>query len=200
MQALMGLGYLKMKYNVYDFDKTIYKRDATFDFYLFCIKKRPRILTGLPALMGYAVLYAFKGSSKTEFKEIFYRFLRHLGSVDELVTEFWDQHRSGIAEYYHEVHRDSDVVISASPEFLLEPICRQLQIHKLIASRVDKHTGIYFGENCWGAEKVSRFRDELPGAEVGDFYSDSLSDAPMAAIAERAFLVTREGIVPWPGR
>ena len=189
-----------MKYNVYDFDKTIYKRDSTFDFYLFCIKKKPRILTELPVLTGYAVLFVLKVCSKTEFKEIFYRFLRHLGSVDELVEEFWNLHRGGIADYYHDTHRDTDVVISASPEFLLKPICKQLSIHKLIASRVDRHTGIYFGENCWGEEKVRRFREEMPDAEVADFYSDSLSDTPMAAIAERAFLVTSGGIVPWPGK
>lgn len=188
----------RMKCNVYDFDQTIYKRDSTFDFYLFCIQKRPQVLAEFPILLVYSILFTLKLYPKTSFKEKFYRFLRHLDSADKLVEEFWEQKETGIADYYRKNHRDDDVVISASPEFLLEPICRELNIGTLIASRVDKKTGHYSGENCWGEEKLRRFREELPEVEVGEFYSDSLSDAPMASVAEKAFLVTKNGIIPWP--
>lgn len=187
-----------MKYNVYDFDKTIYQRDSTLDFYLFCIKKQPGILAEIPTLLFWSILFLFQRSSKTAFKEKFYRFLRHLDSVDDLVAEFWKINRDRIADFYLRGHRDNDIVISASPEFLLEPICRELNIPTLIASRVDKCTGLYSGENCWGDEKLRRFREELGQASIGEFYSDSLSDAPLAGIAEKAFLVRKHDAIPWP--
>ena len=83
------------------------------------------------------------------------------------------------------------------PEFLLAPIAAQLGA-RLIASRVDPFTGQYDGENCHGAEKVRRFQAEFGGARPDAFYSDSLSDAPMARLATRAYLVRGERVLPWP--
>ena len=66
-----------------------------------------------------------------------------------------------------------------------------------MASPVDQATGVYGGENCHGAEKVRRFREKYGEAPVEGFWSDSRSDAPMAALAKQAWLVTRDGIEPW---
>ena len=186
-----------MKRNVYDFDKTIYKGDSTYDFYRFCLNRRPVILVEIPVVFLYAILFTLRLCSITVFKEKFFRFLRHLDSVDELVTEFWEANRENIADFYRTGSREDDVVISASPEFLLRPVCRILKIDNLIASRVDKNTGLYDGENCWGEEKLKRLREELPDVSVGDFYSDSISDAPLAGAAEKAFIVQHDRLIPW---
>ena len=88
-------------------------------------------------------------------------------------------------------------MISASPEFLLAPICRKLGIRHLLASRVDPCTGRYTGENCQGAEKINRFRSAFPHETVEEFYSDSLSDLPLAKIAQRAYLIQKGKITDW---
>ena len=186
-----------MKQNAYDFDKTIYKSDSTMDFYFFCMKKQPKVIFELPVIMTYALLYFFRICSKTAFKEKFFRFLRHLNSVDALVEEFWDLHQDKIAPFYLVGHKPDDIIISASPEFLLQPICQRLNIRHLICSRVNKHTGQYDGLNCWGEEKLRRFKSEMPDVIIDKFYSDSLSDAPMAGIAETAYLVKKEKITPF---
>ena len=71
---------------------------------------------------------------------------------------------------------------------------------ELIASPMDKHTAKMHGKNCFGEEKVRRFYEAHPGAVTEAFYSDSLSDAPMARIAQRAYLIVDKGQtpVPWP--
>ena len=99
--------------------------------------------------------------------------------------------------WYQAQRREDDVIVSASPEFLLAPIAAQLGA-RLIASRVDPFTGQYDGENCHGAEKVRRFQAEFGAAQPDAFYSDSLSDAPMARLATRAYLVRGERVLPWP--
>lgn len=187
-----------MKHNVYDFDKTIYKGDSSVDFYLFCLSKHPGILAEIPIMMIFCILYLFRQCSKTELKEKFYRFLRHLDSVDDLLKQFWCVNHIKIADFYRKGHNEDDIIISASPEFLLQPICKLLNIKNLIASKVDKRTGIYEGENCWGEEKLRRLKEEMTSADINAFYSDSLSDAPLAKIADKAFIVRNGEIISWP--
>ena len=93
--------------------------------------------------------------------------------------------------------KSDDVIISASPEFLLEPIIKKLDISTLIASRVDKHTGLYDGINCHGKEKVRRFYEVFPDGKIDEFYSDSYSDTPLAEIADKAYIVKGEELSEW---
>ena len=183
--------------NVYDFDQTIYAGDSTVDFYLWCLKRYPRCLLALPIQGIAAMRYLLKKCSKTEMKEGFYRFLRYVPVNEALLKAFWKQHEGKMQSWYIRQRRDDDVVISASPEFLLKPVCDGLGI-ALLASRVDASTGTYTGLNCHGAEKVRRFREIHPDAEIKNFYSDSLSDAPLAACSRQAYLVKGQDVCPWP--
>lgn len=183
--------------NVYDFDKTIYSGDSSLDFYCFCIQKKIWILCMLPIQVLYFVLYRFGIISKMLFKEKFFSFLSLLTGIDSLVDEFWGHNKFKIKPWYIMQKKDDDVVISASPRFLLAPICRYLGIKHLIASEVDSNTGKFFSANCYGAEKVSRFFQCFPDGRVDEFYSDSKSDLPMAKYAEKSFLVDGEHVYLW---
>ena len=117
--------------------------------------------------------------------------------MDALVAEFWRKNAARVKSFYLEGRRPDDIVISASPEFLLRDICTELGVGLLIASRVDPQTGGYDGDNCHGEEKVRRLYEAAPDAAIGEFYSDSRSDEPMARIARRAFLVKGDRITDW---
>lgn len=183
--------------NAYDFDGTIYDGDSTLDFYLFCLKRHPALLRYLP-VQGYAIIqYALQYCNKTQMKERFYSFLDGLTQVEEEVKVFWQSHKRKIAEWYLENQKDDDVVISASPEFLLREICIELGIRHLIASRVDCASGKYYGENCYGTEKEKRFRVEFGNAVIDEFYTDSKSDLPMARIASRAYFKVKGKFIAW---
>ena len=183
--------------NVYDFDKTIYNGDSTLDFYFFCLKKKPFILKQFPKQFYSAIRYKLKKITKTEFKEKFYTFLYDLDNIDNLLELFWNKNQNKIKDFYLKQKRDDDVIISASPTFLLEPICKKLNIKYLIASKVDKHTGKYTGTNCYGEEKVRRFNELFTNSPIDNFYSDSLSDTPIAKLARHAFLVSGNSIKKW---
>ena len=86
-----------------------------------------------------------------------------------------------------------------SASFLLRPAAERLGF-RLIASRVDRRSGWTLGENNHSEEKVTRFYKEYPNVEIAEFYSDSLSDTPLARLAERAFLVSGQCLEPWPER
>ncbi|MBQ3124273.1 MAG: haloacid dehalogenase-like hydrolase [Clostridia bacterium] len=183
--------------NIYDFDKTIYDGDSTAAFIAYCAKRyKKTFLTLLPTAWAF-LLYGAGIYTKTQFKEKMYRFLRYIPDIDTALADFWDTHECNILDYYKKQIQPDDIIISASPEFLLEPMCKRLGIKHLIASKVDKHTGKYDGENCWGAEKVTRLYDKYQIDACDSFYSDSFSDTPLAEIAKEAFIVRKNVLTPW---
>lgn len=182
--------------NVYDFDGTLYRGDSTFDFLLYSVRMHPSLLRFLPCQTWALGLFFLKRIHKTAMKEQIYRIFASY-DAESLLAGFWDTHRRKLFPWYAQQQKDSDVVISASPEFLLMPICKQLGIRHLLASRVNIRTGEYEGANCSGVEKVVRFREAFGVARCQEFYSDSRSDQPMADIAENAFLVTNGIIRSW---
>lgn len=182
--------------NVYDFDKTIYRKDSSVDFYFFNLKKNPTMLLDIPAQLFAMLSYKLGLIDKTEMKSRLYRYFRRIPDIHGRVLQFWDSHEDKIFPYYHKQKRSSDIIISASPEFLLKPICDSLGV-QLLASRVDPRSG-QSEENCYGPEKVKRFDDAYPDATIHQFYSDSLSDTPMAEKAIESFLVLPDQIIPWP--
>lgn len=179
--------------NVYDFDKTIYQGDSTIDFYLFCLKKNISLLRYLPIQIYGFIIYIFGLREKEYFKEKFFCFLKGIKEVDKYISEFWDKKQKNIKDWYLKEHKPSDVIISASPEFLLKPLEKRLRI-KVIASKVNKKTGQFESKNCYGEEKVNRFFIELKNKKISKFYSDSMSDKPMMNHAKETYLVNKNVI------
>ena len=183
--------------NVYDFDNTLLRGDSTARFFAFCLGRYPRMWRDIPAQTVNGMLFMLRLRNKQAFKQRMLHFLTLIGDVDAAVDAFWQKNMSRIKTWYPPRHRDDDVVISASPEFLIRPACAKLGIGCVMGSPVDKHTGHFYGPNCHGQEKVKRFHARFPGAKIEEFYSDSHSDDPLAALAERAYLVRGEQLLPW---
>lgn len=184
--------------NVYDFDKTIYCRDSTVDFYFYCIRRQPGLLLYLPRQLAAFISYGLHRIDKTQMKERFYCFLQGIRDAEAYVDAFWTSHADGIMAWYRKKQQPDDIVISASPQFLLAPICARLGIRHLLASRVDIKTGHYTGKNCHGEEKVRRFMQQFGNMPIDSFYSDSQSDTPLASLACHSYLVQNGSISPWP--
>lgn len=182
--------------NLYDFDGTIYSGDSSVDFYLFSLKKKPSLIRFLPRQVGGFCSY---GMGKIEMRELKSRFFSFLEGMDteKMVRDFWKSHIGKIGNWYLSRKEPEDIVISASPHFLLKPICDQMGIETLVATEVDPVSGILLGENCKGAEKLRRLNEECGVTSVDCFYSDSLSDLPLARVAKYPFLIKKGTIVPW---
>jgi phosphoserine phosphatase len=185
--------------NAYDFDKTIVYPDSTEQFFYFCLRRHPALARYAPWQLAGLLRYTFEQRfSKTQAKAEFYRFLRGLPDWREEVRLFWQEPRMQPKPWFPAQMQPDDIIISASPEFLLRPVvCEQWGL-RLVASRVDPLTGCTTGENCHGEEKVRRLREALGDVEIEAFYSDSLSDAPLARLAKQAYLVKGDERLPWP--
>lgn len=81
----------------------------------------------------FKILCIQKGT-KTDFKEKMYRFLTYCDTEKD-VNDFWKEYIGNIKPFYLEQKKDDDVIISASPEFLLKPVCKRLKIKTLWRQR-----------------------------------------------------------------
>lgn len=179
--------------NGYDFDKTIYDGDCTVNFFIFMNLNRPYLLIFFPWYLILFALYGLKIVKKKKFKELLFFFVPwHKKSIRKLTEKFWAKNEKKIKKFYYEQKRDDDIVISASLKFIIEPIAEKLNFHTLIATDYDINTGKIAGNNCYGEEKVVKFRAKFGDLKLGAFYSDSLSDAPMMKISEKSYLVEKD--------
>lgn len=182
--------------NVYDFDKTIYIHDSSVDFIKHCVFKYPACFVEMPRLGLVAAAYGLKLIPRDTFKQKCFKVLRHVPDLEKEVDIFWDKHQSGIKKFYLNQKRDDDLIISASPDFIIDNICNRLGIESM-SSSLDPKTGLLNRPNCFGEEKVKRFREAYTDDMVEEFYSDSYTDTPMARLAKKAYIVKGEKLLPW---
>ena len=185
-----------MKMNVYDFDDTIYDGDSTLEFFKFCLFRKKRIILLTPIIVIYFLKYKLGIICKDAFKERFYSFLIKIENIDEMVELFWKRNHIKIKKWYLEQKQEFDVIVTASPLFLVEPICDLLGVN-VIASMVDKNNGKLISKNCFGDEKVIRFLDEYPNVIIKEFYSDSITDLPLAKLALKSYFVNKNEVILW---
>lgn len=163
-----------MDIDIYDFDKTIVPFDSGSLFICYCAVHYPWMLIYVPVLAAAALLMLLHIISFTQFKKICFMFVP-LVPLKKAVKGFWDKHEHEVHEWFYNRKRYT-VVISASPDFLLEEIQRRLGFDKLICTRHNAKTGAIIGENCRDGEKITRLYKEFNRDEINviDVYSDSL--------------------------
>lgn len=183
--------------NVYDFDETIYDGDCTRDFFKASLKYPKAVLSMIR--YGYAiVLYGLKLMDKTTMKSIFFRYMKSLPDTRKMVESLTQKNMHKIKKWYLDQQREDDVIISASPLFLVEPFCKALGIRYIYGTNMDIDTGAIDGVNCKGEAKVDVFYHHFPNGHIHSFYSDSYSDTPLARLADNAYLVKKDVVNPWP--
>lgn len=184
-----------MKYDLYDFDGTIYDGDSGVDLVLFAIRKKPIVILYLLKSIKMVVLYLLKLRTKEEVKSKLFSFLQEFPDTDEFVREFWQCHERKIKQFWKKkkTHR-RDIIISASGYFWLKPFADKYNVKDLFATDINPKTGEVSGNNCHGKEKVKLFYDKYPNAEIKKMYTDSINDLPLIEEAKEGFLVKRNKI------
>ncbi|HIS18239.1 MAG TPA: HAD-IB family phosphatase, partial [Candidatus Coprovivens excrementavium] len=177
-----------MKYDLYDFDGTIYDGDSGVDLVLFAIRKKPIVILYLLKSIKMVVLYLLKLRTKEEVKSKLFSFLQEFPDTDEFVREFWQCHEKKIKQFWKKkkTHR-RDIIISASGYFWLKPFADKYNVKDLFATDINPKTGEVSGNNCHGEEKVKLFYDKYPNAEIKKMYTDSINDLPLIEEAKEGF-------------
>ena len=185
--------------NVYDFDNTLYDGESSFDFFMFCLRRNPKLIKYLGTATTCLVRYKMCRITREDFMELAEKHL--IGMMDacpevlENVPLFWDKHFKRIKSFYSEIHEDDDVVITASFDFLIRPVCEKLAVKNLISSELDfenKKITCY----CFREDKPVLFRERFGDVRIDNFYTDSKNDLPLMELADNCYFVKGERITP----
>lgn len=175
---------------IYDFDKTIYSKETSMAFMFFFLK-RHRFL--IPKFILNLTIILFNIKDLKKVKNIFFSIFKGM-DIENDINLFWEKEMKNIYPYFFEEikenRKDADllILISASPDFLLEPIYKKLGFDILISTKYSNFTLI--GKNCKKDEKLKRL-NELGNFDVLCFYSDSLSDFPLFNIAKKKISINK---------
>ena len=184
-----------MKFDLYDFDGTIYDGDSGVDFIKYSIKHHKGTLKCLLTSVGTVILYFLKLRTKEQMKNKLFRFVTEIKDLDKYVEGFWKEHEHQIKSFWTEKKDHSkDIIISASCRFWLQPIADKYKVYDLFATDIDMKTGKIIGNNCHGKEKVRLFYDKYPKATIMKMYTDSVNDLPLIEEAKEGILVKKNDL------
>lgn len=175
--------------NCYDFDKTIYKKDSSIEFFKFALKKRACLGFLFICTFFAYILYKLHFITTKRFKEIFFKFITKFDNKEQLINEFWNKEEKNIADWYLKQKSSTDIICSASPYFLVNPIMQKINPDcQVFATDMNVNTGKINGENLKGEEK--KLLLEKNGlCEFDAVYTDSLSDFPLLDMGKEKYLV-----------
>ena len=175
---------------IYDFDKTIYSKETSMAFMFFFLKRHRYLI---PKFILNLTIILFNIKDLKKVKNIFFSIFKGM-DIENDINLFWEKEMKNIYPYFFEEikenRKDADllILISASPDFLLEPIYKKLGFDILISTKYSNFTLI--GKNCKKDEKLKRL-NELGSFDVLCFYSDSLSDLPLFNIAKKKISINK---------
>lgn len=175
---------------IYDFDKTIYSKETSMAFMFFFLKCHRSLI---PKFILNLTIILFNIKDLKKVKNIFFSIFKGM-DIENDINLFWEKEMKNIYPYFFkeikENRKDADllILISASPDFLLEPIYKKLGFDILISTKYSNFTLI--GKNCKKNEKLKRL-NELGSFDVLCFYSDSLSDLPLFNIAKKKISINK---------
>ena len=122
--------------NVYDFDETIYDGESSIEFILAYLKKDPTVVRFLPSIAKLMFRYNRGKATFEDFTRDYAPVLQRYfaeNNVDlmALVSGFWDKRMHKIKPFYRERQQEDDVIITASPYFMMDDVCERLGVRHL---------------------------------------------------------------------
>ena len=189
---------------LFDFDGTLSARDTNMEFGRYCFRHSLRPWLFL-SLMGACMISRAFNPAGVWWRQNMRRFINS-DLVNRFSDDFIKQHkreRFGWAadKVADERARGNMVVlISASPNYLIPKLVRDMKFDAVICSQMDSARPWKYKTFCWGKNKVvlmddwARAHKFIP--HVVRAYSDSKSDLPMMEIADQQIWINPKTGLP----
>ncbi len=178
--------------NSYDFDDTIFRGNSMRRFSIFCTLRLPYLLLYLPVIIVAMLLRAVRILNKNVYLLLLEGFVLFVPNVERFVQKFWDKNMCRVKQWYLDCRREDDIVISATPFFVVGEACKRLGVSCVATDFSAK--GKLNGKHCHGKYKVKYFCEKYDNAPLTAYYSDSKSDVPLWRYAEKGYLVKGDKI------
>ena len=185
--------------NVFDFDNTIYDGESTLDLFFFYIVRKPWLIKNMKTVLKAFARYKKGDVSLTEviarYVPMVEKDALRVFDFENDPKKFWDKHEKKIKPIYQDLRSEDDLIITASPDFNIEEICRRLGIKKYLTSRVDRKSGKILFVNI-RENKIRAYEEEYGDIPIDNFYTDSPeNDLWLIEKAQHAFVVKKNDII-----
>ena len=179
--------------NVFDFDNTIYNGESTLDLFFYYIVRKPWLVKHIGTVLKAFSRYKKGNVSLPEIIERYVPMVEkdalRVFDFENDPKNFWDKHERKIKPLYNRLRSEDDLIITASPDFNIEEICRRLGIRRWLTSRVDRSTGKILFVNI-RENKIKAYEEQYGNTPINNFYTDSPeNDAWLIEKAAHAFVV-----------
>lgn len=180
---------------VFDFDNTLYHGESSLEFGFYLFKKNLKVFFWIPKMLLGLLRYKKCLISREEIINQTNDFMQIIISskkeVEDMAYEFWKKNEKYLHQELICTIEEDDVIITASPSFLLEPIKDKLKTSNIICSEIDlanrRVVNLIFGEY-----KVKAYHEKYGDKIIDSFYTDSYNDKSMMDISKNVFLVERK--------
>ena len=179
---------------VFDFDNTIYRGESSVDFSYYMIRHNRKIIRYIPTILfslaGYKLCLLKKEKLESIINNFFAGILDGTESPLVFVKPFWEKNAHKLNKKILQLVGPDDIIISASPVFLINGIRDRLNTENIIGTEVDlgqkKIIWFNFGDN-----KVKRFRALYGNRKIDAFYTDSNNDKELMEISREVYIVKK---------
>ena len=190
----------KVNVVIFDFDGTLSAGDANIEFAKYCSRHSVRPWIFLPMIMlgGIGRIANHPGAW---WRQTMRRYLT-ADMVKRLSADFIKQHKQNrfgwAAERVVAERAAGNVVllISASPNYLLRPLVRDIEFDDVICSEMYAKSPWKYKFVCWGPNKVIALNNWAKKNKITPHivrsYSDSRSDMPLMKLATEQVWIDRK--------
>jgi len=200
---------IRQGFALFDLDGTVTRGDSILPMIRYAIKAKFARKTQLPAIMLAFLGYSLHMLNDTRAKEMGIAFFR--GKTGKQVQDFAEAFCRDVlikriypsAREEIKARREEGLrvlLVTASPDFYLQPLIRELALDGIIGTRADispesVYTGRIAGLNCRYMEKPLRIAEYLAArgydldAENSYAYGDSGHDWPMMSLTKHPVAV-----------
>ena len=184
----------------FDFDGTLSAGESSIEFVKYCMARNPHTWLYLP-LMAVAGVVRWVRPAGLWWRHAMRRFMT-ADMVKKYAPEFvkkYKMERFGWAAERVAAERAAGrkvLLISAGPDYLIEPLTRDMKFDAVLCSRMDAARPWKIDFLCWGPAKVvamdewARKHKYIP--RLVRAYSDSRSDLPMMEIADEQVWIDKK--------
>ena len=187
-----------IKIKVFDFDNTIYQGESTIDFFLYIISKKKNYIKYLPLTIYTYILYKTKRLPLDYVKKIANKYTHEIvnnkNEIKELVQEFWINNSNKLKPKFLNMIDEEDIIITASPNILIDGIKDKLKTKNIICSQINLETG-NLDFLCLKENKSIAFQKYYKDKEIDELYTDSMNDTPLINISKKSYLVKGDEII-----
>ena len=180
---------------VFDFDNTLYDGETMVDFFHYLVDKKEELRKYKGVVNFFLKLYNHNMLPMSLVKKCIEKYKDEFNystqNLDQYVDDFWKSHKSKIMKDMIKKVKKDDVIITASLDFLLRPILKDLPTKNILCTEVDiEHKKVDF--ICYKENKVKKYKMKYKDIPIDELYTDSYADKPLMDISKKVYLINKK--------